>query len=76
MYSKCTQKAKRIPENPDISRLSGIFHFIPTLTSLLFLMFILYIFGGFEVVICTEIYLFYTLYNDSVVKSVVSKLFI
>ena len=30
MYSKCTQKAKRNPENPDFSRLSGIFHFIPT----------------------------------------------
>ena len=31
LYSKCTQKAKRNPENPVFSRLSGIFHFTPIL---------------------------------------------
>ena len=49
---------------------------IPTLTSLLFLVHLRLILNGFDVVVCTEIHLFYTLYNDSVVKSVVKKSYV
>ena len=62
---------KKPSESRCNTRLSDVVYFIPTLTSLLFLLFIPYISSGFKVIICTEIHTFYTFNNDSVVKSVV-----
>ena len=63
-----------MPEKGLVVRFSLRHFSFQTRTSLLFLVFILYISSGFDVIICTNLHPFYMFHDESVVSTFIIKL--